>query len=214
MDLFTCYVWPKNASSDHIRLFVVLMISFVCFSSHASEKTPDFSKAQYCQNEELLSRLPNELNPALQANRIVVSKKQRRLFLISERGHLIKSYAVAFGFGGYDGPKSFEGDGKTPEGVYFISKKTESTSYHRALHISYPNKADAAFAKARGKRPGGLILIHGFPEHPIRNLTPEWVEQVHPETNWTEGCIAVTNPQIEEIYGKIREQTPIEICSP
>ena len=94
---------------------------------------------------------------------------------------------------------------KTPEGSYIIDSRNPHSQFHLALHISYPNDADRARARRLGVNPGGDIMIHGLP--------PQWawLGAAHRKTDWTLGCIAVTNPEIEEIWALVRIGTPIEI---
>jgi murein L,D-transpeptidase YafK len=137
------------------------------------------------------------------ADRILVLKGKRELRLI--RGDdVIKTYRVSLGFHP-KGPKRRRGDGRTPEGVYIIDGRTSRTAYHLALHISYPNTADRMQARAAAAPPGGNILIHGMPERFGRT------DPVGPLRNWTNGCVAVGNLAIEEIWAAVDDGTPIEI---
>lgn len=147
----------------------------------------------------------------LKADRIVVSKTRRKLYLFNGR-EVINEYPVAFGFGSLEGPKSQSSDGRTPEGIYQIDSKKKNSDYHKALHVSYPNDQDKAFARKYGVKAGDSIMIHGFPQAPIDGLDPVLIPQIHPRVDWTQGCIAVTNEQIEEIYSYIEEEATVEIC--
>lgn len=129
--------------------------------------------------------------------RIVLLKGERRLHLM-HGNTAIKSYDVELGFAP-EGHKGREGDGKTPEGVYFIDRKNPNSAYHLSVGISYPNSADAARASAAGVPPGGDIFIHGTPRLFAR------------DRDWTAGCIAVTDQEIEEIFSIVRVGTPILI---
>ena len=100
------------------------------------------------------------------------------------------------------GPKRFEGDERTPEGRYEIDYGNPASAYSLSLHISYPNAADFAYARARGRSPGGLIFIHGQPI--------EWRMGRVPG-DWTDGCIALSNAEIEEMWSLVGDGTPIEI---
>jgi tetratricopeptide (TPR) repeat protein len=124
-------------------------------------------------------------------DKILIEKKARRLLLIS-RGEVIKTYKIALG-GDPEGQKERQGDHKTPEGTYFIDAKNRNSQYHLSLRISYPNETDRKRAMALGVAPGGDIMIHG-----IKNGFG-WVGDAHAEIDWTKGCIAVTNEEIEEI---------------
>ena len=140
---------------------------------------------------------------ALKADKVLVIKKVSRLYLL-RRGKVIRSYRVAFGFNPR-GHKTTQGDGKTPEGHYVIDYRNRVSKFYRSLHVSYPNAADRAQARRRGVSPGGLIMIHG-----ARNGMG-WLGFLHTYWNWTEGCIAVTNSEIDEIWRMVANGTPIEI---
>jgi murein L,D-transpeptidase YafK len=103
------------------------------------------------------------------------------------------------------GPKLREGDKRTPEGLYAIESHNPRSSFHRALKVSYPSAADRIAAAKRGVAPGGDIMIHG-----IRNGLG-FIGRLQRRLDWTAGCIAVTNPEIEEIYRAVPDGTPIEI---
>ncbi|MDG4597725.1 MAG: L,D-transpeptidase family protein [Candidatus Contendobacter sp.] len=136
-------------------------------------------------------------------NRILVEKKARRLTLFRDNKP-VKTYAIALGRQP-EGHKQFEGDNKTPEGRYVIDSRKKNSSFHRALHISYPNPKDVAFATGQKKSAGGNIMIHGLPNG-MGALGP-----LHRLRDWTAGCIAVTNAEIEEIWRVVPDGTPIEI---
>jgi len=128
---------------------------------------------------------------------VQVQKAERKMYLL-HNDKVLKSYDIALGFQPV-GHKQFEGDGKTPEGTYFLSHKNPRSSYHLSVGISYPNADDVAFAEAAGKPPGGDIFIHGAPDgKPNRR-------------DWTAGCIAVTDREIERIYAMVKPGTPINI---
>lgn len=129
---------------------------------------------------------------------IVVNKADRRMFLINEDA-VLTAYDIHLGFAP-EGHKQFEGDGKTPEGLYRIDRRNPNSDFHLSLGISYPNVKDYAFAKSQGKSPGGDIFIHGQQE-PGKKDKPDW----------TWGCIAVTNREIEEIYAMVKDDTLIMI---
>lgn len=135
------------------------------------------------------------------ASFIEVSKSARRMVLQGPTGP-IRSYAISLGFTP-EGHKTEEGDGRTPEGLYFIDRKNPRSNFHLSLGISYPNRADLRRARAEGVDPGGDIFIHGEQRLIVDPSLPDW----------TAGCIAVTNPEIEEIYGIVRLGTPIRISA-
>jgi L,D-peptidoglycan transpeptidase YkuD (ErfK/YbiS/YcfS/YnhG family) len=137
------------------------------------------------------------------ADKILIEKQARRLSLLS-KGEVIKSYKIALG-GNPVGPKERQGDNKTPEGTYRIDARNGNSGFHLSLHISYPNAQDKKRAKKLGVSPGGDIMIHG-----IKNGFSQ-VGASHAETDWTEGCIAVTNQEMEEIYKFVPIGTVVEI---
>lgn len=137
------------------------------------------------------------------ADRIVILKSKRTLILYSD-GKELKSYKVALG-GQPIGPKSRQGDHRTPEGIYRIDSKNAHSRFHKALHISYPNQQDRRRAQKLGVNPGGDIMIHGLPD------AYAYLGALHRQHDWTEGCIAVTNSEIEEIWTLVQIGTEIEI---
>ncbi|MDQ6765494.1 MAG: L,D-transpeptidase family protein [Verrucomicrobiota bacterium] len=137
------------------------------------------------------------------ADRVVVEKSARKLTLL--RGDVVlKTYRVALG-GTPIGHKQEEGDGRTPEGVYQVDFHKPDSGYHLALHISYPNAQDRERAAARGVSAGGDVMIHG-----LRNGTGA-LGAAHRVRDWTAGCIAVTDEEIEELWRKVPDGTAIEI---
>ena len=141
--------------------------------------------------------------PKRPADRILIEKNERRLTLFS-KGEVLKTYKIALG-GNPDGPKERQGDNKTPEGTYVIDSRNRGSRYHLSLHISYPNEKDKKRAKQHGVSPGGDIMIHG-----IKNGF-SWVGDLHTEVDWTKGCIAVTDEEIEEIDTLAPNGTIVEI---
>ena len=132
-------------------------------------------------------------------DRIVVQKARREMALLSGEA-VVRTYRVALGRDPV-GHKRQEGDGRTPEGRYLIDRRNPESKYHLSLHISYPNEADVARARSAGVDPGGDIMIHGLK-----------AGVVHPDSDWTQGCIAVTDAEMDEIWDLVEDGTPIEIC--
>lgn len=133
-----------------------------------------------------------------QITEIVVNKQARKMHLL--HGHrVIKSYDIGLGFRP-NGDKKVQGDGKTPEGRYFIDRRNPESKFYLSLGISYPNAHDIAEARALGRSPGGDIFIHGRP----------WKYRKGGQ-DWTAGCIAVTNAEMREIFNMVRVSTPIQI---
>lgn len=139
--------------------------------------------------------------PAADAVRVV--KSERKLYLL-RGGHPYKTYRISLGSRPL-GDKVRQGDKRTPEGRYIIDWRNLQSRYHRALHISYPNAEDRREAQAMGVDPGGMIMIHGLP-----NKTGDDTEG-YVGLDWTDGCIAVTNQEIEELMQAIKDGTPIQI---
>lgn len=151
------------------------------------------------------STLPGIRQPAAprRYDRLVIEKSARRLNAFSE-GKCLKSYKIALGSQPV-GDKEFEGDGKTPEGRYHISSKNPNSKFHKSLGISYPDKADIENARKLGKPPGGDVMIHGL----MNGFG--FVGKLHRQRDWTLGCIALTNEEIDELYDAVDTGTPIEI---
>jgi len=116
----------------------------------------------------------------------------------------MKTYHVTFGRQP-EGRKEFEGDDRTPEGNYVIDRRNVNSKYHLALHVSYPNADDLRRARAAGRSAGGDVMIHGM----RRGFG--WIGRLHRVVNWTHGCIAVTDAEVDEIGRAVRDGTPIEI---
>lgn len=136
--------------------------------------------------------------------KIVVYKSKREMSVYSSDGSLLKTYKIALGKNPV-GDKQFEGDDKTPEGIYSINDKNPNSSYHKNLGVSYPNEKDIEEAKSFNKPVGGDIKIHG-----IRNYMG-FFGKFHRMRDWTRGCIAVTDEEIDELYEHTPLGTPIEI---
>ena len=145
----------------------------------------------------------NSLSAGTTIDRIVVEKSARRLSIF-RKANQIKSYRIALGRN-LLGAKKEEGDMKTPEGIYKINGRNPQSSFHLALHISYPSDEDDKRAAARGVPPGFDIMIHG-----IQNGRG-WIGAFHRWKDWTAGCIAVTDEEIEELWRVTPDGTTIEI---
>ena len=147
---------------------------------------------------------PEDKLPAdIQIDKLVVNKSERQMLAYSN-GKLVKIYKISLG-GNPIGDKEFEGDKKTPEGNYIINDKNPNSGYHKNLGVSYPNEEDIENAKRLEKPVGGDIKIHG-----LRNRTGI-ISKFHRWTDWTLGCIAVTDEEIDELYNAVKIGTPIEI---
>jgi murein L,D-transpeptidase YafK len=141
--------------------------------------------------------------PKQEADSILILKNDHVLELL-QGGKVIRTYKVALGRGGL-APKEREGDGRTPEGHYIIDGRTAESHYHKALHVSYPNAEDRKRAAKLGVAPGGAIMIHGLPNGMGS------IGAAHRLYDWTLGCIAVTDEEIDEIWDLVPVGTPVEI---
>ena len=137
------------------------------------------------------------------ADLVVVDKSERQMTLLSQ-GEVIAAYAISLG-GSPKGHKAQEGDQRTPEGNYVLDYKNEASSYYRSMHISYPNEADKARAEQRGVSPGGFIMVHGQ-RNGFGFLSP-----IMQRFDWTEGCIAISNDDMDEFMRLVAPDTSIEI---
>jgi len=158
-----------------------------------------FSLAAFCKNETPVPTATNPASVKLDANviidSIVVTKSKRTMQVYAKR-KLLKTYNIGLGKDPV-GHKHFEGDYKTPEGLYFINGKNGSSKYHKNLGISYPNKADIAYAAKMKKSAGGDVKIHGLPAG--------YKDEDYPNMpDWTWGCIAVTNANVDELYQHVK----------
>ena len=143
-----------------------------------------------------------QARPGERADFVLIDKSERKLWLYQD-GKVIRAYSGLQYGDAPVGHKQFEGDERTPEGRYTISYGNEQSSYYLSLYIDYPNAQDRAFANARGRSPGGLIFIHGQPNGmPFKARVPG---------DWTDGCIAMSNAEIAEVWSLVPDGTPIEI---
>jgi murein L,D-transpeptidase YafK len=140
---------------------------------------------------------------APRVDRVIVLKQERTLQLISG-GKVLKTYKVALG-GNPIGSKVQQGDHRTPEGIYVLDHRNVHSQYYKSIHISYPNAADRANAAKLHVAPGGDIFLHGLPNG------YGWVGSKHRLKDWTDGCVAVTDKEIDEIWKLVADGTPIEI---
>ncbi|MGL4317921.1 MAG: L,D-transpeptidase family protein [Pseudomonas sp.] len=154
----------------------------------------------------LATLAPASTTPTLSGkavDKVLVIKSERKLHLMG-RGEVLKTYRVSLGKEP-KGAKLREGDSRTPEGFYWIDWRKISERYNLAMHISYPNARDAAGARKKGVPPGGMIMIHGTP---LDDEYPEWYFST---LDWTEGCIAMKNTDMRELWSLVKDGTLIEI---
>jgi murein L,D-transpeptidase YafK len=137
------------------------------------------------------------------ADYVVVDKSDRKLYLY-KAGRVLREFEVSLGQMP-NGPKQREGDFRTPEGKYSLGGRNANSDFFLSIHVSYPNESDRARARAEGVDPGGQIMIHGWPNEPKYDL------RRYQDTDWTDGCIAVSNSDMVDIWLMTRESTPIEI---
>ena len=137
---------------------------------------------------------------------VVVEKSEKTLYLL-RAGRVVKAFPIALGKNPV-GHKYEAGDGKTPEGRYTLDWRNPESKYYRSIHISYPNQQDLALAEANNRNPGEAIMIHGTPAWVPSS---EWAKNWLNKEDWTEGCIAVANDDMDEIWNLVKDGTPIEI---
>ena len=144
---------------------------------------------------------PQIAPPEARADRVIVEKSARRISLMKD-GAVIAAYDIALGFAPV-GDKAREGDGRTPEGVYHVDRRNARSGYHLSLGLTYPTAAERAEAAREGRDPGGDIFIHGQPNALPRGMTIPG--------DWTAGCVAVADAEIEAIWRLVAIGTPVEI---
>ena len=137
------------------------------------------------------------------ADRVLVEKGQRKLHLLKD-GEIFRTFEIALGIVPV-GDKQREGDFRTPEGSYVLDMRNPNSEFFLSIRISYPDPGDIREARARGEDPGGAIMIHGQPNEPTRS------ETYYRTQDWTNGCIAVSNSDMIDIWLMTGERTPIEI---
>lgn len=142
----------------------------------------------------------------MMADKVIVKKSTRMLYL-SQNGEIFNKYHITLGRIPV-GDKEVEGDMKTPEGVYLLDYRQFSNDYYKSLHVSYPNASDKAHAESLGQSPGGMIMIHGAP--PSWSLSPygDWMNVL---IDWTEGCIAMSNDDMDEVWEQTTNGTLVVI---
>ena len=166
------------------------LLTTECDEFFLAQAKPKTSKKKYA--DTLLKQVVDS---------VVVYKKRREMAVFGS-GRLLKVYHICLGFTPV-GAKHFQGDGKTPEGNYTLSCKNPYSQYHKSLCISYPNKDDREFAHKAGKQPGGDVMIHGLPNGE-GSRKDEYVAD-----DWTWGCIALNDEEIDDLYAHVHERTPI-----
>lgn len=176
-------------------LFAFLCLSFACAANASFTQT--------IVTRPLTPAAPPVVVPTGPVDKLLVVKSARQLQLLS-RGVPLKTYRVSLGKQPR-GPKEREGDKRTPEGLYWVDWRKISERYNLALHLSYPNPKDMAKAREAGVEPGGMIMIHGTP---ASEDYPEWYFQ---SLDWTDGCIALKNDDMRELWSLVKDGTLVEI---
>lgn len=179
---------PRN------NFVVVTALLVLCFAGSVRAETP-------LQSSALVSSSVDAALPL--ADRVVVHKSARKLQLM-RNGVPLRTFKVALGLRP-EGHKQFEGDFRTPEGSYRLTRRNPNSEYFLSIQVDYPNDRDLARARRQGLRPGGAIMIHGQPN------TPKKSRDYYSNVDWTEGCIAVSNSDMVEIWLMTPADTPIEI---
>jgi len=142
----------------------------------------------------------------LLADRVIIKKSTRMLYLYSA-GEVYKRYHITLGKSPV-GAKEYEGDMRTPEGTYRLDWRQLSPRYNKSIHLSYPNNQDKAHAKSLGLSAGGMIMIHGTPSNWELSPLGDWLPML---LDWTEGCIAMSNDDMEEVWDRVLDGTSITI---
>jgi len=142
---------------------------------------------------------------AVAADRVIVKKSERKMQLV-KAGQVVREYRVNLGDNPY-GHKERQGDERTPEGDYVLDWRNPNSLYHRSIHISYPNAEDQSLAQSKGVDPGGMVMIHGRPNY----IDSPRILAEYDNRDWTNGCIAVKNAEMDEIWRAVRDGTPIRI---
>ena len=148
---------------------------------------------------------PAKVADPAQADEVIVHKSERRLEL-RNNGQTFRQYRVALG-GAPRGHKVREGDQRTPEGEYVLNWRKPNSNFYKAIHISYPNRRDQMISQQLGHDPGGMIMLHGLPNY----IQSERLRQEYASRDWTQGCIAVQNHEMDEIWNLVPVGTPIRI---
>lgn len=151
----------------------------------------------------VFSHAGKPLPAGARADLVVVEKAAHRMTLYAHQ-RVLRVYTVSLGRGGLE-PKTQQGDGLTPEGHYEIDRHNAHSAFYLSLHVNYPSAMDRKVAAARGRAPGGDIMIHG-----LRNYTG-WIGTWQRAVDWTDGCIAVTDDEMDEIWRAVPNGTPVEI---
>jgi len=183
---------PGHQAGNQVRCLALLAFLLAIFAGRVAWAT----------ELAMLEAVPN-LIKGLEVSQVLVRKGERRLYLMSGN-EVVRSYRIGLG----DNPvghKLYEGDERTPEGEYILDWRNPHSDFYKSIHISYPNERDRELAEAWGLDPGGSIMIHGLPNG------AEDMEFAYLGLDWTDGCIAVSNEEMDEIWQLVSDGTPIRI---
>lgn len=192
-----------------IRLISILISCLAALAFGATARATPFmpdgpgQKVASVPNKEVTANHRSHHRPFV--DKVVVKKSERRLYLM-KNGKPFRTYKVSLGFRP-EGHKEYQGDGRTPEGRYFIDWRNSGSRFWKALHISYPSYSDRTKAMRRGVDPGGMIMIHGQP----RPSQYAELQEAARKEDWTHGCVAVSNLAVDEIWEYTLDGTPVEI---
>ena len=180
---------------------VALGLLITVFRAYPQEEPRVYDRLLELTMEESFPRGPLQATTRFDS---FLLEKEKRLLIAYENGIVVRRYKVALGRTPV-GAKEYEGDGKTPEGLYYIDNKNPNSAFYKNVNISYPDDEDRKRAAKAGKSPGGLIKIHG--------LAPSFafIGNKHRLTDWTEGCVALTNEEMEEVFSRTVLGSPITI---
>lgn len=199
----------SNHSKKSKLILILVLIIIGLGLSYAYSKYSRYLPTLDAAPRQVLSPLDiNNIRQNTPITRVIVYKAERRLELL-HHNQLITSYSMRLGFDPM-GHKVKEGDGKTPEGSYVIDWRNPNSQFYKSLHISYPNAQDKAKAQALGVSAGGDIMIHGSANNRQIQALPKMMKYM-PRNDWTWGCIAVKNVDMDEIWKLVDNGTPIII---
>ena len=187
-----------------VAVGIALMAPASAQDSTDAARTPDVTVTAAGANTAAVG-LAVSAKPAgvLMADRVLVRKSQRRMYLLRD-GAVLREFRIALGLSP-TGAKQQEGDFRTPEGQYRLVRRNPHSDFFLSMQVSYPNESDAAAAQRRGVRPGGAIMIHGWPNNPRKTA------DYYRTADWTDGCIAMTNSDMVDFWLMTPLDTPIEI---
>ncbi len=172
-------------------------------ATRGTDAAPEHRAAPASRSAATSKTVTHDRGGTFTADRVVI-EKSKRLMTLYVGGEPVRTYRVSLGFAPV-GDKEQRGDGRTPEGTFRIDWANPDSRYHLSLHLSYPNATHAERARARGVSPGGDIMIHGLPNG-IEDATAE-----RQERDWTDGCVAVSNAVMDEIWRGVPVGTVVEI---